>query len=980
MSSKSGESAKRLEHGKKIIDQTINALKFDKPRDKKSVIVDSLVDPDVGLITDDNKKYTQTDYLSKDKGENDKLQKLYHAILKKKKIINVLSERFTDIFGGDIKTYPITKDSKEKEIKCNITFIKNLEKDITLQCDFNAILNKIEFVITKKIGGKDKMLYRSVYRLSDTKWVDGKIESGRIIFRPFYKEGETEAGYSTPFCKSYTRFIRGAPRTKTKEVTIKSSTMREQDVRNISRLQSLDENDKYKIIKFTELVQRRIKDEEKLGEEDTLAFKDAREKCYKELEKQHFKIDPIDPIFNGYISSKLKYLAHHTNGELYNSKVEGYACIKDLYYILPFTLYDIITSGWGIYNDDKGKKESILDILEITNLNLKMWYDDIEQFKSTVITFISLYSHIKIQESININLTESERRDFGRFFEVAKTTNKSSMKPITIEKNKNSNFILSLESGKKVLVTNYITKDIISALKSNIEKISEEFESYINSILINNSLILPKVFIDGETTAFGSSNPLKMLTVNEGKQDTDLTLLKNAVESSDSDKIGAIYTQLTNREESYEDEKFEEQDYEDEEYDEAYVAKEGSWAARAAAATALPEPERPKPEPKETAKPVAITFPELESSDRPPAPRGYVPSSREVERKPKVYSDESSSSKPGARRVVGDKSIKYDSDRLKEPLGNLLREPLAEYRKKQTISVQSNKEYKRMDPVELKDTLIKNWGQEKYNRIFIGDELYSLLVKYLQCIKDGIKEEKSYISDYRTLKTFFEAKAVSSYVHVIEEALKDIDKMHLGNHCLENIQESILKEFAKTQPRKLLYDLIFYDMGTFNMAHIDKIKLSKSTKDIELALKFKLTKILIKIYEIKGKSQKSLDEDIAYIYNKMLSEELSLEEALEHLEGKAKEDIDKAKEIERRKAEFNNSKSPAFRFSTKEKDAIARLMVEKNPEMKKSYTFEEAVEKVFEGDKSKHSKGKGHREKYLKYKNKYLELKEKLGL
>ena len=960
---KSGDSENILTpHGKKTIDDAINSLKFDKPKDRKIIIVDSSVDSDVKLITDDNINKKQSEYTSKDK------QPMYHDILKKKKIINVLCERFTDIFEGDVPNL-IIKDSREGDINCRIEFMKNVGEDIVLKCVFDAILNKIEFVITKKIDGKDKMLYRSIYRLVDTKWVGSKIETGKIIFRPFYKEGETEAGFSTPLCRYYTRFIRGS---EPKEVTIRSPTMREQDVRNISRLQALDENEKFKIRTFTELVQRRINDDIELTPEDKLAFGEARDLCHKNLISQHIT---INPVIDGYITSKLKYLARHANGKLYNSKVEGISCIKDLYYILPFTLYDIITSGWGIYNGEK--KISLLDILGITNLNLKKWFDNIEQFKSTVFTFISLYSHIRVQPSKNINLSESERRQFGEFFKG---------KPIvslTIEKDKTSaNFVLSLNSGRKVLVTNYITKEIIDDLKSKAPSEEKAFENYFKNISINNILTIPKVFIDGETDVFGTSSPLKMLIINEGKQDPELVLLKDAVESSDSDKIGVIYTQLTNREESYEDTKFEEEDYEDEKYDETYVAKEGSWASKARAAASLPEPERPKL----TVKPVkttltspsrSVTFPELETSSRDEGD----------------YFGEFSSSKPGARTVVVGKSTYYDSDRLKETIENLLREPLSQYRKKQDIIVRTHKEYKRLDAIELKDKLIANWGQEKYDRIFIGEKLYLLLVKYLQCIKNGIKEDNPYISDYRILKTFFEAKSVSSHVNVIEQALDDIAKIHLGNnYCLEKIQFDILKKFAESQSKKLPYDLVFYDIDTFNMTHIDKIKLSISNEDIKMPLKFKLTKLLIKIYETKGKSQKSLEKDADYIYNKMLFEELSIEEALDSLEGKVIEDSDNLKEIERRKAEFNNSKSPAFRFSTKQKEAIAKLMVEKNPTTKKVYTFDEAIVKYEEDNSSskkvvkkvspKPVRGKfsGHREKYLKYKTKYLELKEKLGL
>ena len=307
---KSGDSENILTpHGKKTIDDAINSLKFDKPKDRKIIIVDSSVDSDVKLITDDNINKKQSEYTSKDK------QPMYHDILKKKKIINVLCERFTDIFEGDVPNL-IIKDSREGDINCRIEFMKNVGEDIVLKCVFDAILNKIEFVITKKIDGKDKMLYRSIYRLVDTKWVGSKIETGKIIFRPFYKEGETEAGFSTPLCRYYTRFIRGS---EPKEVTIRSPTMREQDVRNISRLQALDENEKFKIRTFTELVQRRINDDIELTPEDKLAIGEARDLCHKNLISQHIT---INPVIDGYITSKLKYLARHANGKLYNSKVE----------------------------------------------------------------------------------------------------------------------------------------------------------------------------------------------------------------------------------------------------------------------------------------------------------------------------------------------------------------------------------------------------------------------------------------------------------------------------------------------------------------------------------------------------------------------------------------------------------------------------------------------------------------------------------
>lgn len=406
-------------------------------------------------------------------------------IEKKKTILNRLNELLykdssgENLFGRRIfdETYDTVSDGKY--INCKIQFVKYYDntKEIKLICEFDAITNTVKFQIYKLDGkdelGRDKyrIYYNSPYKLTKPTFEKSTIIPGKLIFRPYanpykypssipykkdYERYETKnvVNYFNvlndilknnnqsllKFDISYDQFMNSLnskyiPTRLSKNISNQFSEVKDfnnykaglqkkyeifkQNIesglldKNVDgTIPSIEEFTSYvKIITYgtPSLKPNTVKKVKRLSELD--------EKIYLTKRKEIRRIVVDKTYSSDKIIEQIKDKQKNTSLFLVDRQFEFYKNI-DFGIFRPFVLSDIINSR---YQD-----QYLHQILGITVKNVKNWFDIIEEFKSCVLTFISLHSFFTLTVSRYVNVSKSVRDQFGFYYKTIKLTSSTS--------------------------------------------------------------------------------------------------------------------------------------------------------------------------------------------------------------------------------------------------------------------------------------------------------------------------------------------------------------------------------------------------------------------------------------------------------------------------------------------------------------------------------------------------------------------------
>jgi len=459
-----------------------------------------------------------------------------------------------------------------------VHFQKKIDDSLVLHCYYNIECNTVEFEI-KKTSPEGISAFNSNYKLIRPKYVEGTLEAGKLIFRPyadpsiFFGRIPSKLGYTRVATIKFENNFKNlidllANATDKSLVKIDASYETIQKLINKIQYNERDFSKKSELVfklrsafsteenfsKHRKMVQQKYRDylENKSSVEPVIPIENL-ETYQKNITLGNDYIHPnqvrdikrLSNLDSRFVLKKIvevqQLLVDDSPGpaakrikmngfpkKYINREVEKYVPVG-FGYFTPFTLYDVLTTKIGPHY--------FRDLVGITTTNYRQWYEIIEEFKSKTLVFISLYNQLLLKASKFINITKSTRDQRGR----QQTRPQFNQKDISNPINK---IIVNLSNI-------YPGKNYTRAATNTIEVVF--LSHYANETTKNlNIMIEPKLTVAPTITQTNTgisstvsivSNNLLYLSLIEGNIDSSL---EEAIESrsSHADEIsGRIFGQ-----------------------------------------------------------------------------------------------------------------------------------------------------------------------------------------------------------------------------------------------------------------------------------------------------------------------------------------------------------------------------------------------------------------------------------------------------